>query len=155
MNAREPAGVFLDDGEVSTSSVAETEACAAALAERLRPGDILLLSGDLGAGKTAFVRGLAAGLGLDAETVTSPTFSLVHEHRGGRLDLFHVDLYRLRAVDPADLGLHELGAGAGVLAVEWPERLAHDLGATMTVRIEMTGESERRITVSRSTDAPR
>jgi len=150
-----PTRGFPDQGEVVTTSVEETEAYAAALADRLQPGDILLLSGDLGAGKTAFVRGLATGLGLAADTVTSPTFSLVHEHRGGRLDLFHVDLYRLRAVDPADLGLHELGAGAGVLAVEWPERLAHDLGATMTVRIEATGESERRITVSRSTDPPR
>ena len=150
-----PTRGFPDQGEVVTTSVEETEAYAAALADRLQPGDILLLSGDLGAGKTAFVRGLATGLGLAADTVTSPTFSLVHEHRGGRLDLFHVDLYRLRAVDPADLGLHELGAGAGVLAVEWPERLAHDLGAAMTVRIEAAGESERRITVSRSTDPPR
>jgi tRNA threonylcarbamoyladenosine biosynthesis protein TsaE len=155
MDARKAARAFLDRGEVVTTSVAETEASAAALADRLRPGDVVLLSGDLGAGKTAFVRGLAAGLGIDADTVTSPTFSLVHEHRGGRLDLFHVDLYRLRAVDPADLGLHELGAGAGVLAVEWPERLAHDLGAALTVRIETTGESERRITVSRSPDPPR
>jgi len=108
-----------------------------------------LLSGDLGAGKTAFVRGLATGLGLDAETVSSPTFALVHEYRGGRLDLFHVDLYRLSAVDPADLGLQELGAGGGVLAVEWPERLTCDLGATIAVRIEPLDEDERRVTIAR------
>jgi tRNA threonylcarbamoyladenosine biosynthesis protein TsaE len=130
-----------------TGSVEETEALASALAVRLQAGDVVLLSGDLGAGKTAFVRGLARGLGIDPEAVSSPTFALVHEYRGGRLDLFHVDLYRLDSAAAADLGLEELGAGGGVVALEWPERLAHDIGATVTVRIETLGEDTRRIDV--------
>ena len=85
----------------------------------------MLLLGDLGAGKTAFVRGLAEGLGVDPAEVSSPTFTLIQEYRGGRLPLFHVDLYRLndpREVD--DLGLDELTAQGGVLAIEWAETAA-------------------------------
>jgi len=115
------------------------------LAATLAAGDVVLLSGDLGAGKTTFVRGLAEGLGLDGGDVSSPTFTLVHEHRGGRLALYHADLYRLDATEAADLGLDEAGAADGVLAVEWPDRLTHVPDGAIRVSIEATGEDTRRI----------
>ena len=108
---------------LQSSSEDETRAIAARVAATLGPGAVLLLSGDLGAGKTAFVRGLAEGLGLDAGEVTSPTFTLVHEYRGGRLPLIHVDLYRLESADLDEIGLDDDLAAEGVVAVEWPERL--------------------------------
>ena len=110
-----------------TTSEEETQAVARALGGRLEAGAIVLLAGNLGAGKTAFVRGLAAGLGVDPEEVSSPTFTLVHEYRGGRLTLYHADLYRLTTAAAADLGLEELGVSDGVLAIEWPDRLTHEL----------------------------
>jgi tRNA threonylcarbamoyladenosine biosynthesis protein TsaE len=131
-------------------SESDTEALAAVLARDLRPGDIVTLSGDLGAGKTAFVRGLARGLGLDPAEVSSPTFALVHEHRGGRLPLFHVDLYRLTSADAEDLGLDELGVEDGVLAIEWPERLGRRFSGAIAVRLETVpgeGDDVRRVTV--------
>ncbi len=82
-----------------------TQEVAREMAAALRPGDVLLLSGDLGAGKTTFVRGLAEGLGVDPDDVSSPTFTLVHEYRGGRLTLYHADLYRLERASTDDLGL--------------------------------------------------
>jgi tRNA threonylcarbamoyladenosine biosynthesis protein TsaE len=133
-----------------SESEAATEALASDLAERLAAGDVVLLWGALGAGKTAFVRGLARGLGADPEEVSSPTFAIVHEYRGGRLPLFHVDLYRLTAADTADLGLREMGAGEGVLAIEWPERLRTGFERATSVRLEMVEEDRetaRRITV--------
>jgi tRNA threonylcarbamoyladenosine biosynthesis protein TsaE len=111
----------------------------------LKPGDVLLVSGNLGVGKTTFVRGLAEGLGIDADQVSSPTFTLVHEYRGGRLTLFHADLYRLDKAATADLGLEELVDG--VLAVEWPDRLAHAIPGAKSVTIEFIDENGRRITV--------
>jgi len=128
-----------------------TEALGEQLAPTLRAGDVVLLSGPLGAGKTAFVRGLARGLGLGAADVSSPTFTLIHEYRGGRLTLFHVDLYRLSSADADDLGLQELGVDDGVLAIEWPERLARRVAGSIMVRLEpMEGEPDtrRRITVA-------
>ena len=107
----------------TTASEEETGAVGRELAATLHAGDVVLLSGELGAGKTAFVRGLASGLGVAPEDVSSPTFTLIQEYRGGRLTLFHVDLYRLD--DPReieDLGLDEI-AGDGVLAIEWAEKL--------------------------------
>ena len=109
----------------TTRSEQETQAVARALAADLSPGDVLLLSGPLGAGKTAFVRGLAEGLGIDPEDVSSPTFTLVHEYRGGRLTLYHVDLYRLDRGATDDLGLEELGVADGVLAIEWPDPVSY------------------------------
>ena len=109
-----------------THSENDTADVGRRLAAKLTAGSVVLLFGDLGAGKTAFVRGLAEGLGVSRDEVSSPTFTLVQEYRGGRLTLFHVDLYRLN--DPReldDLGLDEI-ADEGVLAIEWAEKLAGD-----------------------------
>jgi tRNA threonylcarbamoyladenosine biosynthesis protein TsaE len=108
---------------MTSAGEADTIAVGRELADELSAGDVVLLYGDLGAGKTAFVKGLAEGLGVAREEVSSPTFTLVQEYRGGRLTLFHVDLYRLD--DPReilDLGLDEIAAD-GVLAIEWAEKL--------------------------------
>jgi len=130
---------------VDTHSEEETAALAHAFAATLTPGMVLLLHGNLGAGKTAFVRGLAAGLGLDAGDVSSPTFTLVHEYRGGRLTLYHADLYRLERVAAEDLGLDEMGVENGVLAIEWPERLAQTLAGALDVEIAIVDDQTRRI----------
>ena len=110
--------------EYCSNSVAETEELGAQLAARLRPGDVVAYTGDLGAGKTAFTRGIARGLGIP-ERVTSPTFTIVNEYEGGRLPLFHFDLYRLG--DPEelfDIGCEDYLARGGVCAVEWSENVA-------------------------------
>jgi tRNA threonylcarbamoyladenosine biosynthesis protein TsaE len=91
------------------------------------------------------VRGLAAGLGIDPADVSSPTFTLVHEYRGGRLALYHVDLYRLDRAAAGDLGLDELGVSDGVLAIEWPDRLSHTLPDARMVTIEIVDDTTRRI----------
>jgi tRNA threonylcarbamoyladenosine biosynthesis protein TsaE len=132
-----------------TRSEDETQAVARDLATHLTRGDVVRLSGELGAGKTAFVRGLAAGLGIDPDAVSSPTFTLVHEYRGGRLALYHADLYRLDTAAAEDLGLEELGVADGVLAVEWPDRLTRVMPGAIEVGMELTGETTRRITVGR------
>ena len=131
-----------------TSSEAETRQIAAELATRLGPGSIVLLHGDLGAGKTAFVRGLADGLGVPEDAVSSPTFTLVHEYRGGRLVLHHADLYRLPpgGASLEDLGLDE-AADAGILAIEWPERFARPVRDAIDVRIAIGEDTERFIDI--------
>ena len=131
----------------TTHSEVETAAVGRELAGTLSAGDVVLLFGDLGAGKTAFVRGLAEGLGVQRDEVSSPTFTLIHEYRGGRLPLMHVDLYRLndpREID--DLGLDELGSGA-VVAIEWAEKLPRPPRDAVRVRIDHAGEGERRLTI--------
>ena len=138
----------MTSGERLTHSEDETATVARELSANVRAGDVLLLSGNLGAGKTAFVRGLAAGLGIDPEEVSSPTFTLVHEYRGGRLTLYHADLYRLEKVATEDLGLEEMGVIDGVLAIEWPDRLSHALPGAREVQIEIVDENTRRITMS-------
>ncbi len=130
-----------------THSEDETAAMARELAQTLRAGDVLLLSGNLGAGKTAFVRGLAEGLGVDPHEVSSPTFTLIHEYRGGRLRLYHADLYRLPRAATDDLGLEELGVADGVLAIEWPERLSHKIDGARHIAFAIEGENTRTITV--------
>ena len=131
-----------------SQSEQETATLAKNLAQRLHAGDVLLLSGNLGAGKTAFVRGLAEGLGHDPDEVSSPTFTLLHEHRGGRLALYHADLYRLDRAATADLGLEEAGVSDGVLAIEWPERLAHAMPGAITVAIAIVDDTTRTIAIA-------
>jgi tRNA threonylcarbamoyladenosine biosynthesis protein TsaE len=137
---------------VTTHSEAETAAAGRDLAATLSAGDVVLLYGDLGAGKTAFVRGLAEGLEVPPADVSSPTFTLVQEYRGGRVPLVHVDLYRLddsREID--DLGLDEIAAGA-VLAIEWAERLPNPPGDAIRVSLEHAGEDQRQITIDSIAD---
>lgn len=122
-------------------------AVARDLATGLQAGDVVLLSGNLGAGKTAFVRGLAEGLGVDPADVSSPTFTIVHEYRGGRLILYHADLYRLERTATGDIGLEEMGVKDGVLAIEWPDRLTHALPGAREVRLEIVDETTRKVVV--------
>jgi tRNA threonylcarbamoyladenosine biosynthesis protein TsaE len=132
---------------ITTHSEEETADVGRELAATLSAGDVLLLHGDLGAGKTAFVRGLAEGLGIARDEVSSPTFTLIQEYRGGRLTLFHVDLYRIE--DPREfdeLGLDEI-AEDGVLAIEWAERLPRPPQGAVRVSIAHAGETERRVMV--------
>jgi len=129
----------------TTHSETETADVGRSLARVLVPGSVVLLTGDLGAGKTAFVRGLAEGLVIDPDVVSSPTFTLVQEYRGGRLPLYHVDLYRLQSVEVADLGLDEFVLDGGVLAIEWPDRLPDALPSSIVVRIEHSGDDARTI----------
>ena len=130
-----------------SSSEEQTRQIAAAFAKTLGPGAVVLLEGDLGAGKTAFVRGLAEGLGIDAADVTSPTFTLVHEYRGGRLPLIHVDLYRLDRADLDEIGLDQDLAAQGITAIEWPERLSRAISGTIAIRIADRGGDRREISL--------
>jgi tRNA threonylcarbamoyladenosine biosynthesis protein TsaE len=137
-----------------TQSEAETVDAGRRLGLVLELGAIVLLSGDLGAGKTAFVRGLATGLGLDPLEVSSPTFTLIHEYRGGRLLLHHVDLYRLEPREVDDLGLDDLTLEGGITAIEWPDRLPRPLAGSITVRIEHGEGSTRTITMDERDSLP-
>jgi tRNA threonylcarbamoyladenosine biosynthesis protein TsaE len=130
-----------------SNSEDETRQIAAAFAKGLGAGTVLLLEGDLGAGKTAFVRGLAEGLGISADEVTSPTFTLVHEYRGGRLPLIHVDLYRLDRVDLDDIGLDQDLAAQGIIAIEWPERLLRSIAGAITIHLADRGADRREIVI--------
>lgn len=133
-----------------TTSEVETAAVGRQLASTLERGTIVLLSGDLGAGKTAFVRGMAEGLGGDPAEVSSPTFTLMQEYRGGRLLLRHVDLYRLKAVEVDDLGLDELTLGDVITAIEWPDRLPRPLEHAVAVHISHGEGDERTISMDTS-----
>lgn len=131
-----------------SASEAETLALAAELGATLRGGEVVLLTGELGTGKTVFVRGLARGVGADPGEVASPTFVLLTSYPG-RLTLHHADLYRLRGDgDEQELGLEELPGPGGVLAVEWAERLQRALWArAIHVRLEHAGGDARRIAI--------
>lgn len=130
-----------------TKSEAETEAAGRALAGQLAPGAVLALRGGLGAGKTAFVRGLAAGLGYPGR-VQSPTFTVVNEYEGGRLPLFHFDLYRLASPEELfDIGWEEYLERGGVCAVEWSEKGGIMPRGTLTVTLRPLSDSVREITV--------
>lgn len=128
-----------------TASAAETLALGRRLAGRLAPGDVVALGGDLGAGKTHLAKGVAAGLGLDPDAVTSPTFTIVQEHGDGRL--LHLDLYRLETErDVAGLGLGELLDGDAIALVEWPERARGWLPeGTLWLRLAHLGGDRRRV----------
>jgi len=133
--------------EFLTNSPEQTEAVGAALAEVLQPGTVIAYLGDLGAGKTAFTRGLARGLGI-REPVTSPTYTIVNEYTTGRLPLFHFDMYRLASSDDLwDIGWEDYLERGGICAVEWSENVADAMENAITVRIERTGEESRRITI--------
>jgi tRNA threonylcarbamoyladenosine biosynthesis protein TsaE len=134
---------------VETNSEEETRRFASQLAAELQPGSLILLSGDLGAGKTVFVRGLAEGLGVNPDDVTSPTFTLVHEY-AGKLPLIHVDLYRLERAELDEIGLDSDLASRGVTAIEWPERLVRRTSGALHVLIEDNGEDRREITVAQT-----
>ena len=134
--------------EYITKSPEETEALGAALAEKLQPGTILAYEGDLGAGKTAFTRGLARGLGA-SDRVTSPTYTVVNEYLSGRLPLFHFDMYRLGSSDELwDIGWEDYLLRGGVCAVEWSENVRDAMEDAVWVRIEKLDDSTRKITVT-------
>ena len=131
----------------TTNSPRETEALGEALAKRLLPGTLIAYRGDLGAGKTAFTRGLARGLGC-ADPVTSPTYTIVNEYLSGRLPLFHFDMYRLScAEDLWDIGWEDYLDRGGVCAVEWSENVEEALDGCIRITIEKTGDESRRITI--------
>ena len=130
-----------------TNSPAQTEAIGAALAAVLTPGSIIAYTGDLGAGKTAFTRGLARGLGCD-DRVTSPTYTIVNEYLSGRMPLFHFDMYRLGSSDDLfDIGWEDYLLRGGVCAVDWSENVDDAMENAIYVRIEKTGEETRKITI--------
>ena len=141
-----------DPQTIVTGTEEETSAAGERLAGRINAGDVVLLYGDLGAGKTAFVRGLARGLGASPDDVSSPTFTLVQEYRGSRVTLHHVDLYRLKEIEVDDLGLDELTLGQAVVAVEWAERWADAPPGAWVVRISSEGEDQRRISIASPSD---
>ena len=130
-----------------THSPTETEAVGAALAKVLTAGTILAYRGDLGAGKTAFTRGLAKGLGAK-DLVTSPTYTIVNEYLSGRLPLFHFDMYRLASSDDLwDIGWEDYLDRGGICAVEWSENVSDALEGAISITIEKLGEDTRRITI--------
>ena len=125
----------------------ETEAIGAALGKILPPGSVIAYRGDLGAGKTAFTRGLARGLGC-TEIVTSPTYTIVNEYLGGRIPLFHFDMYRLRSSDDLfDIGWDDYLDRGGICAVEWSENVDDAMEDAITITIEKLGEDSRQITI--------
>ena len=134
--------------QITTHSADETQALGQKLASRLAPGDVIAYFGDLGAGKTAFTRGLAQGLGI-TDPVTSPTYTIVNEYLSGRMPLFHFDMYRLSSSEELfDIGWEDYLARGGVCAVEWSENVDDALADAICVRIERTGDDSRRITIS-------
>ena len=134
--------------EYRTHSAAETEAVGEAMARGMVPGTVIAFTGDLGAGKTAFVRGLARGLGV-TDRVTSPTFTIVNEYEGGRLPLFHFDMYRLGSSEELfDIGWEDYLRRGGICAVEWSERVADALDGAIRVDIRRDGgDNDRIITI--------
>ncbi len=140
-DARRPAAT------VRTHSDLETEAVGERLGARLAAGRVVLLYGDLGSGKTTFVRGLARGLGADSTQVSSPTFTLTQSYRG-RLTLHHVDLYRLDPREVDDLGLEELIGEGSVGAIEWPEKLPRPIEGAVEVWLEDEGDTTRTIRIA-------
>ena len=133
--------------EFITNSPEQTEQVGVALGKTLTPGTVLAYEGDLGAGKTAFTRGLARGLGA-GDMVTSPTYTIVNEYLSGRIPLFHFDMYRLSCADDLwDIGWDDYLERGGVCAVEWSENVAEAMEDAIRVRIEKLGEETRRITI--------
>ena len=135
-----------------TRSPEETEAIGEKLAARLQPGAVIAFQGDLGAGKTAFTRGIARGLGVD-EPVTSPTYTIVNEYLTGRLPLFHFDMYRLSSSEELfDIGWEDYLARNGVCVVEWSENVEDALDGAISICIARVDENRRQITIEGSAD---
>ena len=133
--------------QFETNTPEQTEAIGERLAAVLTPGTVIAYTGDLGAGKTAFTRGLARGLGA-SDRVTSPTYTIVNEYLSGRMPLFHFDMYRLGSSDELfDIGWEDYLERGGVCAVEWSENVADAMENALVVSIEKTGEDTRRITI--------
>ena len=133
--------------EFITHSPQQTEQVGFALGKVLTAGTVLAYEGDLGAGKTAFTRGLAKGLGA-TDMVTSPTYTIVNEYLSGRLPLFHFDMYRLSSADDLwDIGWDDYLDRGGVCAVEWSENVREAMDGAIRIRIEKTGEESRRIII--------
>ena len=132
---------------ITTHSEDETRACGARFATQLRGGELIGLSGDLGSGKTVFVRGLAGSLEIPPGKVRSPTFTLINEYSGGRLPLYHIDLYRMSLSDIDRMALREYLYGDGVCVVEWIERLGED-APRLAIDFTFVGENERLLVVS-------
>lgn len=133
--------------EFITNSPQETEALGQKLGQTLPAGTVIAYRGDLGAGKTAFTRGLARGLGIQ-DPVTSPTYTIVNEYLGGRVPLFHFDMYRLHSADDLfDIGWDDYLERQGICAVEWSENVAEALEEPLVVTICKTGEESRKITL--------
>ena len=133
---------------LTSHSPQDTARYAEIIAAELRPRDVLLLAGDLGAGKTTFTKALCAALGV-IDTVTSPTFTLVHEYRGSKLVVCHADLYRLeRTGELADLGLDDARRSGAVLVVEWGDLSGDEFTEALTLTFTHAGEAERTITVA-------
>ena len=138
--------------EFITNSPNETEKIGAALGKILPAGTVIAYEGDLGAGKTAFTRGLAKGLGC-TDMVTSPTYTIVNKYLSGRLPLFHFDMYRLHTSDDLwDIGWEDYLERGGICAVEWSENVADAMENAITVRVEKLGEESRRITIEGGID---
>ena len=133
-----------------TNSPVETEGVGQRLAEKLLPGTVIAFRGDLGAGKTAFTRGLARGLG-STDRVTSPTYTIVNEYLGGKMPLLHFDMYRLGSSDELfDIGWEDYLVRGGVCAVEWSENVSDAMDGALVITIEKTGEESRKITMEGS-----
>ena len=131
----------------TSTSPEQTEQLGQALARQLQPGTVIAYLGDLGAGKTAFTRGLAKGLGC-REQVTSPTYTIVNEYLSGKMPLFHFDMYRLTCADDLwDIGWEDYLDRGGVCAVEWSENVSEAMEGALTVRIEKLDGDTRRITL--------
>ncbi len=135
-----------------TRSEEETARVAATLARRLPPGTVVLLYGELGAGKTAFVRGFVEGVGIAPDEVSSPTFTVIQEY-GGNGRMYHVDLYRLGPDEVEDLGLEELPDHGGLVCIEWADRLPWPIAGAVSVRITDRGENTRELAIEGATGA--
>ena len=140
--------------QITTHSADETQALGKKLAESLRPGDVIAYFGDLGAGKTAFTRGIAEGLGV-SEQVTSPTYTIVNEYLSGRLPLFHFDMYRLSSPEELfEIGWEDYLERGGICAVEWSENVSGAFpSGTIKVKLDKIDESVRRITIDNQKEA--
>jgi tRNA threonylcarbamoyladenosine biosynthesis protein TsaE len=138
----------MESFELITTSAAETQAVGRHLGAALRGGERIGLAGELGAGKTCLVRGLAVGLGIPAEQVRSPSFPIVLPYEGGRLPLFHIDLFRLPAGDIDSFSLREYIYGFGVCAIEWYERLDEPMSDFLEISLHFSAADERRLVVT-------